>query len=93
MADDYSETTDWPGTAWAFVVWALHFSILWGSSSIFPGDDAARLVALVATLGALAALALLWRWRSRKGAGRIFASSVGIAAVAVIFGSIPAAVG
>ncbi|MGK2911544.1 MAG: hypothetical protein ACSLE1_17340 [Sphingobium sp.] len=91
--NEYSETTDWTGAAWAFCVWAVHFFVLWGASSIFPDDNAARLIALVATLAALGALALLWRGRSLSTARRTFALSIGIAAVAVIFGSLPAAVG
>lgn len=91
--DEYSETTDWTGAAWALSVWALHFSVLWGASSIFPSEIASRLIALAATLGALGSLALLWRVRSSSGARRTFALSIGIAALAVIFGSLPAAVG
>lgn len=90
---EFRETTDWIGAAWAFCVWAVHFSVLWGASSIFPGDGAARLVALAATLAAFGVLALLWRARSRSGTGRTFALSIGIAAVAILFGSLPAAIG
>ncbi len=97
MADEYSETTDWPGAGWAFAVWAAHFSVLWGASSAFPGDQAARWIALAATVVALAALA--WFWRDRAGkltrcAGRhVLPLAIGIAAAAILFGALPALVG
>ena len=94
MPGRYSETTDWTGTAWIFAIWAAHFSVLWGASSIFPDQAAARWIALVATLIALAALALLWRARARRaGRDRILLLATGVAALSILFGSLPALVG
>lgn len=56
MTERFTETTDWRGASWAFAVWAAHFSVLWGASSMFPGIANARWIALFATLAALAKL-------------------------------------
>ncbi|GGD55344.1 hypothetical protein GRI62_03485 [Erythrobacter arachoides] len=97
MAGHYTETTDWQGAGWAFAVWTAHFTALWGASSAFPGDPAARWIALAATVVALAALIWLWRLRAARrarGAGRhVTPLAIGMAGVAVLFGALPALVG
>lgn len=97
MPGPYSETTDWPGAAWPFAIWAVHFSVLWGASSIFPDHAAARWIALVATVAAVGALASLWRVRvpRQQGVreGRIFTLAAGVTALAILFGALPALVG
>lgn len=93
MAGTFKENTDWQGAGWAFSVWAAHFSALWGASSAFPADPAARWIALAATVLALAALGLVWRIRSVKGGGFILPLALGLSAVAILFGALPALVG
>ncbi|MGX7897013.1 hypothetical protein [Tsuneonella sp. HG222] len=91
MSDQFSETTDWQGAAWAFAVWAAHFSALWGASSVFPNSPVARMLAMAATLVAIAALAVLWR--RRRSAKNMPKAAIGFAAVAIVFGALPAVVG
>ena len=97
MAGMFKETTDWQGAGWAFAVWAAHFSVLWGGSSAFPADPAARWIALIATMLAFAALALVWRVRGAgrkgEGAGAVLPLALGLSAVAILFGALPALVG
>lgn len=93
MTDRYSETTDWSGAGWALAVWAAHFSALWGASSIFPDTSAARWIALAATLGAVAVLAMLWRARRLREKGSILPVALGIAALAILLGALPALIG
>lgn len=92
MRDDpYAEGTDWPGLSLPFVIWAAHFAILWGASSLFPGQAAARWIALIATL-AMGGM-LIVSWRRRDATGRLAALAYGLAAIAIIFGGLPALVG
>lgn len=97
MPSPYSETTDWRGTAWAFVIWAVHFSTLWGASSIFPDRAPARWIALVVTVVAIGALGVLWRARvpdqTRSGERRILMLAIGVAILAILFGALPALIG
>lgn len=93
MHDRYSEPLDWTSVGLALVVWAAHFSVLWGASSVFPGLAAARWIALVATI--VAAVALGWLWRSRAGRGprSVPQASIGLSAAAIAFGAMPALIG
>lgn len=93
VADTFKESTDWKGAGWAFSVWAVHFSALWGASSAFPADPAARWIALVATVLALAALAVVLRRRGANRDGVVLPLALGLSAVAILFGALPALVG
>ena len=93
MTGPFSETTDWRGAAWAFAIWAAHFSALWTASSVFPDSPAARWIALAATLAACGALALLWRKRRSGGPGSILLASIALSAFAILFGATPALIG
>lgn len=93
MTGIFKESTDWQGAGWAFSVWAAHFSALWGASSAFPADPAARWIALIATVLALAALAVVWRRRKAIGGGFVLPLALGLSAVAILFGALPALVG
>lgn len=92
MTGRYSEPVDWAAAAWALAIWAAHFSALWGASSIWPDQPAARLAALAATVAAAAALAWLWR---RRGIGprSVPAVAIGLSAVSIAFGAMAAIVG
>lgn len=49
------------------LVWAAHFFLLYAIASLLPGDPAARLLALAATVPALAADAgILWLTAARN---------------------------
>jgi hypothetical protein len=93
MDDRFSEPVDWKATVAAPVIWAAHFTVLWGASSVFPGTSAARWIALGATLLALATL--VWLWTSVAGhvTRKIPRASVGLSAAAILFGAMPAVVG
>lgn len=93
MAGTFKENTDWQGAGWAFSVWVAHFSALWGASSAFPADPTARWIALIVTVLALAALALVWRRRKAIGGGLVLPLALGLSAVAILFGALPALVG
>lgn len=93
MSGSFSETNDWPGAAWAFAIWAAHFSALWTASSVFPGSPIARWIALAATLAAGVALLLLWRKRRTGGHGSVLLASIALSAFAILFGAIPALIG
>lgn len=93
MDDRYSEWHDWAGAAWALVVWAAHFSALWGASSVWPGQPAARWAALAVTAVALGALAWLWRARRIRTPRSIAGLAVAFSGISIVLGAVPAAVG
>ncbi|MFY8195771.1 MAG: hypothetical protein ACOVKV_11865 [Novosphingobium sp.] len=93
MTERFTETTDWQGASWAFTVWAAHFSVLWGASSMFPGMAVARWIALFATLSALGALLWLWRIRQARRGKTILLFAIGISALSILFGAMPALIG
>lgn len=83
------------------VIWSAHFFALWTASSVWPDRPAARIAAALATLAALAALAWLTvrTWRSDTGgpdAGwirRVGLLACAVAAVSILWQSLPAAIG
>lgn len=93
MNEGFSEPLDWKAITLAFVVWTAHFSVLWGASSALPGEPSARWIALAATIAGLAALAWLWRSRSRNGPQAIPRLAHGLSGLAMLFGALPALLG
>lgn len=93
MDDRYSEHVDWKAAVLALMVWAAHFSVLWGASSVFPGNAAARWIALAATIAAAGALVWLWPPDRARGPVAIPRTSIGLAAAAIGFGAMPALIG
>lgn len=94
MVDErFSEPVDWTAVTLAFVIWAAHFSVLWGASSALPGDAAARWIALVATLAGLAVLALLWFTRAHRGPQATPRLAHSLSGAAMLFGALPAVFG
>jgi hypothetical protein len=91
---------------WSFllgglIVWAAHFFTLYIVASLFPGEDAARWLAITATLVALAAagglLVLSLARMRREGTddlqqwmGGFAAAGCGLALVAVVYQGLPA---
>lgn len=90
---NFHEPVDWGAVALAFVVWAAHFSVLWGASSALPGTPTARWIALAATIAGLTVLAELWRSRSDRGAQAIPRLAHSLAGVAMVLGALPALIG
>lgn len=93
MASDLSNKHDWLAPAMAFSVWAAQFMLLWSASSVFPGQPAARWIAIVLTLLAFGAL---WRIRRRRGVSgfrSVEGLGLGIATVAVAYTALPALIG
>lgn len=92
--------------SWAFLlggllIWALHFFLVYGVASVFPGTALARILTAAATLLCLSgALLLLWpaarHWRAadRDGLSRwmsgVAAAGAALAAVAIVFQGLPA---
>lgn len=90
MADPFSSDQDWITAALALTVWAAHFSLLWAASIVFPGDAAARWIALAVTVAAVAALVILAR-RARVASPFSAAGvGIGIAGLAIAFDALPA---
>lgn len=93
MKTDYSEPVDWKAVTLAFVVWAAHFSILWGANSIFPDAPISRWIALAVTLAALAALAWIVIMGVRGGPRTVPRLAGMVAGLSVLFGALPALIG
>lgn len=80
-------------------VWAIHFFLLYGFASLFPGQHIARILTLLATVPALAADALLL-WAAAGGAFRtdeldrwvsdVSAIGAALSFIAVIWQALPA---
>lgn len=93
MADRFTNEQDWMNATLALVVWAAHFSLLWAASVVFPGQPAARWLALAFTVAAAAALAWLWRRAQAKSLFSVPGLGIGIAGAGVAFDAIPALIG
>ena len=93
MAERFSNRHDWFTATAALAVWAAHFMLLWTASVVFPGDAAARWIAVGLT--AIAGLTLGWLWmRTRRPS--VFSAAglgLGIAAAGVAFDLAPALIG
>lgn len=76
----------------AFVIWSAHFTVSYAGVLIFPDDDIARIIAIVAGLIAIAVLLVQVRTlpapRSSLALG-----ALGLAGAGIVFGTIPAIVG
>jgi hypothetical protein len=77
----------WGTVLLAFAIWSAHFLVAYGAALIFPGQPIVLWIALVAFVGALAALALLWRRRTRTPLGTL---ALGLAGLFVVFDTLPA---
>jgi MYXO-CTERM domain-containing protein len=90
MATEFSNKHDWLAPTLALSIWAAHFMLLWSASSVFPGQSAARWIAVVLTVLAFGGLWLVRRRRSVRGFRTVEGLGVGIATVAVSFTALPA---
>lgn len=93
VAGEFVNKQDWLSPTIALTVWALHFIVLWCVSSIFPGQDLARWIALGLTVPALAALWIVWRRRKVPGFATMPGLGMGIAGVGIVYSALPAVVG
>ena len=76
----------------AFFVWAAHFTVSYGAVLVFPGQPAARIISIMAGIGALALLAW-WGLRLPHPRSSLAGGMIGLAAAGVVFGTFPAIVG
>ena len=76
----------------AFAVWTAHFMVAYGAALIFPEQALARGIAGAALV--VAAAALVWRaQRMKTPRAKLALAAIGIAFVAIVFGTFPAVVG
>ena len=84
--------------------WALHFFLVYGIASVFPGTTLARMLTIAATLLCLGVALFVLRSSSRgwRGADKddlsrwmwgVSAGGAGLAAVAIVFQGLPALLG
>ena len=76
----------------AFVIWSAHFAVSYAGVLIFPDDEIARIIAIVADLIAIAALLVRVR-RLPAPRSSLALGALGLAGASIIFGTIPAIVG
>lgn len=76
----------------AFAVWAAHFMLSYGAALVFPGQVLARWIAILALPAALAAL-FLWSRRLDKPRPFLALAALGLSAISILFGTLPAFVG
>lgn len=89
MDQGFSNRHDWWTLTAAMAVWAAHFTFLWAASIIFPGQPAARWLALAFTIPAFAAL--IWLYL-RAGRPSIFSTAglgLAIATAGTLFDAVP----
>lgn len=76
----------------SFAIWALHFAVAYGAALVFPGQVAARWVAVGALGIAVAVLGFAVR-RLRAQTGAIGLAAMALAIGAMVFGTLPAIIG
>lgn len=93
MAREYRNDDDWLTPTLALAVWAAHFSVLWAASSIFPGQPAARWIAVVFTGFAFIALWWLWKRVEKPPLGSVGGLGIAIGGFGVALDVVPALIG
>jgi MYXO-CTERM domain-containing protein len=93
MAGEFTNKHDWLTISLAMSIWAAHFMLLWSASSVFPGQAAARWIAVALTVAALCGLWLVRRRRGVRGFRSVEGLGIGIATVGVVYTTIPALIG
>ncbi|WP_170005704.1 hypothetical protein [Pseudopontixanthobacter vadosimaris] len=76
----------------AFAIWAAHFMVAYGAALVFPGQMLARGIAILALPAALAAL-FLWLRRLDQPRPFLAMAALGLSAVSIIYGTLPAFIG
>ncbi len=90
---DYRNAIDLLTPTLALAVWAAHFSLLWGASSIFPDQPAARWIAAALTVPALGAMVWLWRRGGVRSVTTVPGLGIAISTVGILFDLLPAVIG
>ena len=93
MDEGFYNKHDFWTLAAAMSVWAAHFTLLWVASVVFPGDPAARWLALVFTVAAGGALAWLYIRAGRPSVFSVPGLGVAIATVGTLYDMVPALIG
>lgn len=89
MSARFENELDWIALGGAFAIWSAHFMLAWAISSIFPGETIVLWLTLALTVAAFAALAFLWRWRKAATPASVAGLAIAIAALGVLYGSLP----
>lgn len=92
MGERLNEPQNWRTLVLAFLLWTAHFGIVYAAELILPGDPAVGWIALVAALFAWASLALLWR-NLGSGGSPVIKLGLAIAALAILYQTLPAVIG
>ncbi|MBU1253268.1 hypothetical protein Q9K01_02275 [Qipengyuania sp. DY56-A-20] len=90
---DFRNRHDFRTLVLAFIVWAAHFTLLWVASVTFPGEPAARWLALAFTTFALGALSWLFLRAGKPKLASVAGLGLAIATVGTIYDSIPPLIG
>tara|TARA_R110002072_G_scaffold86774_4_gene195783 strand:- start:12100 stop:12378 length:279 start_codon:yes stop_codon:yes gene_type:complete len=90
---DFRNHHDFRTLSAAFAIWAAHFTLLWAASITFPGEPAARWLALAFTVIALAALAWLYLRAGKPKLGSVAGLGLAIATVGTLYDSVPPLIG
>lgn len=91
--DSFINRTDWFTAIAALTVWFAQFMLVWGASIIWPGQVLGNIVAMLLTLAAYAALAVLWRRVRPVRLQSVAGLGLAIATMAVTFSVVPALIG
>lgn len=93
MDEEFRNRTDWATLVIAMIIFSAHFTVLWATSIVFPGQPPARWLALVFTLAAFGALWWLWRRAARPSIVSVPGLGIALAFVGVAYDALPALIG
>lgn len=93
MAERFTNEQDWITATLALAVWAAHFMLLWAASSLFPGQPAARWIALALTVAAAGALVWLYMRAGRPSLFSVPGLGLAIAAGGTLLDAVPPLIG
>ena len=91
--NEFRNDIDWLTPVLALALWAAHFSLLWAASSVFPDQAAARWIAIILTVVALASLWWIWRRAGHVAVTSIPGLGIALAGAGIAFGVLPAIIG
>lgn len=92
MQDRLNLPQNWQTLGLSFVLWAVHFAVVYAAELIMPNNPAVRWIALAAALAAWLALFIWWR-RLRERRGSISTLAMCLAALAIGYQTLPALIG
>ena len=91
--NSFTNRNDWFTAVGALTVWFAHFMLVWSASVIWPGQLPGNVVAILLTLAAYGALALLWRRVRPVRIQSVAGLGLAIATMAITFSCVPALIG